>query len=57
MVNYKNMQREDKRMADYLATQIMQGKLSIKDVREKHPDIIMEVENILIEAGVLHLVK
>jgi len=44
-------------MADYLATQIMQGKLSIKDVREKHPDIIMEVENILIEAGVLHLVK
>lgn len=44
-------------MADYLAKQIRLGKLTLQDVKDTHPEYYDEVEDILLDEGVLHLVK
>lgn len=44
-------------MADYLAKQVKLGKLKLTDIKEKHPECYQEVEDILIDEGVLHLVR
>ena len=44
-------------MADYLAKQVKLGKISLADIRDKHPEYYDEVEDILLQEGVLHLVR
>ena len=44
-------------MADYLAKQVKLNKLSLEDIKEKHPEYYNEVEDILMEEGVLHLIR
>lgn len=44
-------------MADYLAKQVKLGKIKLGDIKEKYPDYYDEVEDILMQEGVLHLLK